>query len=970
MRSRVRARDARTAGGLAIVLIAVLVAAWLVGGGETDDPQRAEEAARRTADAHELAAAASGAAPADAERAPEALPAAVRTAPAAEGDATLPGETLVITGRVVDVQGRGLSQALVLHWPTAIHRAATGLDQSPRWYGVDWTKFVSTRTDADGRFTLATRDEPQERVHMLSAEGGALRVGGVDPGHARPRLLVERDGYATDVVPVNGAHGGLADAGDIVLQAGATLTGRAVDADGAPLARISIAVGGFAADRWYRGEDAELFELRTAQSSGPDGRIRIPGLPAGPLRLHAEPEGYAAVEQEATLAVGEVTDVGDLVFGAGGHLSGRVVDADGRPVPGAELLARYSIGLGVGGADQAAMVWSARVMFGDRMLDQTAVADAQGRFTLTGLLHEMSHVNLLARAPGFDPALEASVQAGTADLLLRLRPQASWRVAVTDAAGAPVPGAAVEAWRWDEAAEWSADCDVVPEGGTFVVRGAGLAATKLRASAPGHAARLESLPALKPGEIRETTVQLVPGCAIAGRVLRDDGQPLARAAVRLALDGYLPFERKIPGVSTDADGRFAFADVEPGAWTLRARATGCLPVLNPIPVEVRDATPIDVEIVLPRGGRIAGVLRDAAGAPVPGALVTAQTRDAATLAFAVAAGGGPAPAEPPRSLSDRAFTDRAGRFALLCLAPGAWELDGDDGATGHASVVVGETVEVELTRAAPPAPPQLRGRVLLAGQPLAGAVVELGDAWAFRFNDETEATATTGPDGVYELTASGAGKHQVRARDAVGPSAPQPVELEWGRVSFVDIELPGGRVAGRVVARGSGEPLADVRVQLALQGNPAAAALGADQRNTESGSDGGFTFERVPDGEYKLTAGGGYCVPPPPVTLQVHDGEPSEVTLETEIGGSVLVVLADPSLWLSMFVSLTPVHGDAAAVRARSGLDGMATLGPVTPGDYDLVILRKDDAAEHVVRRLGVTVVAGETLRVKEVEDG
>src|SRR5688572_22520048 len=168
-RSRVRERDVRTAGGLAIVVIAVLVAAWLLGDSEADSAQRADEAARGTSGAHELAAAASGAAPADAERAPEALPAPVGAELVAQGDAALPGEPLVISGRVVDVQGHGLAQALVLHWPTAIHRAATGRDQPPRWYGVDWTEFVSTRTDADGRFTLATRDEPQERVHMFSS---------------------------------------------------------------------------------------------------------------------------------------------------------------------------------------------------------------------------------------------------------------------------------------------------------------------------------------------------------------------------------------------------------------------------------------------------------------------------------------------------------------------------------------------------------------------------------------------------------------------------------------------------------------------------------------------------------------------------------------------------------------------------------------------------------------------------------
>ena len=103
-----RQRDARTLGGLVVVVVAVLIAAWLLGDGEEDAARRADEAASRASGARDLGDAASGAAPVDAERAAESLPALVGV-PVAEGDGAPPGEPLLITGRVVDVQGQTAS---------------------------------------------------------------------------------------------------------------------------------------------------------------------------------------------------------------------------------------------------------------------------------------------------------------------------------------------------------------------------------------------------------------------------------------------------------------------------------------------------------------------------------------------------------------------------------------------------------------------------------------------------------------------------------------------------------------------------------------------------------------------------------------------------------------------------------------------------------------------------------------------
>jgi hypothetical protein len=175
---------------------------------------------------------------------------------------------------------------------------------------------------------------------------------------------------------------------ELTLSEGVTITGRLVKG-GKPLSVVAVGAAQKERDvRTFVGDfqaatDAQgVFHIRNVPS---DDTFALYGLMSS-LREY----GAVGVREVRTGKNGSVSDVGELELRPGHKLSGRVVLADGKPVPAGTrvLLAREE-------------AWDT----------QQAVVDEEGRFTLTGLPAE--RYTLSVNVPGY----HLSAQNASLDLL-------------------------------------------------------------------------------------------------------------------------------------------------------------------------------------------------------------------------------------------------------------------------------------------------------------------------------------------------------------------------------------------------------------------------------------------------------------------------------------------------------------------------------------------------------------------------
>ncbi len=384
----------------------------------------------------------------------------------------------------------------------------------------------------------------------------------------------------------------------------------------------------------------------TSVRAGPDGAFRFDPPEEGRWLLAAvtapgflpfAPEwGHSPVQLDAR--------AGHSVRGLAVHLVpadeilGRVVDAEGRPAPGAEVRL-----LGAGGE-------AALVSIPDRF---TAGENGEFRFAAPqGAVVE-------ARRPGLAPGrarvdLVVALERRLTVALGPARPAAgepgriAGRVVERDG-GAPLAGALVvaagERGFAPPAAQVTAGAD-----GAFELGGLDPGSYRLTARAEGHAPASASRVATG---ARDVLLALAPGGRLRGCVTDlASGAPVAPFTV-------LVFERRSPLLRVpqssrsfvDASGCWALDDLLPGAAAVVVSAPGFAPS-EEVAVEVPASGEAVADARLERGGRLIGIVRDAeTGAPLEGARLSVEglLAEAASTTIPVLA---------------EATTDAAGRFAL------------------------------------------------------------------------------------------------------------------------------------------------------------------------------------------------------------------------------------------------------------------------------------------------------------------
>jgi len=169
--------------------------------------------------------------------------------------------------------------------------------------GLDFFLFRAVTTDAEGRYTLRgwTRDNGRLGVHVVA------------------------EGYARA-----GRRVGDGGAFDFAMERGDTVVGRLLDTGGRPVPAVYVAaIGSEGQDGWPRTDACWA-------RSGEDGRFVCADLARDfPHRLIATAEGHGRLLHRFAPRDGEAgtIDLGDLVMPPSRTVAGRVIHADGSPVP-------------------------------------------------------------------------------------------------------------------------------------------------------------------------------------------------------------------------------------------------------------------------------------------------------------------------------------------------------------------------------------------------------------------------------------------------------------------------------------------------------------------------------------------------------------------------------------------------------------------------------------------------------------
>jgi protocatechuate 3,4-dioxygenase beta subunit len=247
-------------------------------------------------------------------------------------------------------------------------------------------------------------------------------------------------------------------------------------------------------------------------------------------------------------------------------------------------------------------------------------ADGEFRLVIPGFL---PGARLQAVAAGYHPSPRQYAPAqATRPVELTLDRSASLSGIVVDPEGRPVAGATIEPSpgpKQPASTRWSPPSVFSGRDGRFVLTGLIPRGTyEVNVISEGFARTTVTARTAEPGKaIPEVRVVLDPGRVLSGRVVDEEGRPIAGAELALSMELW---DRR--RASSDETGRFVFKGLNPGIFSLLAKGKGHPQVHLPaveIPTE-RKATDVG-DVVLPDEVAIEGRVTDSRGRPLEGAEV-------------------------------------------------------------------------------------------------------------------------------------------------------------------------------------------------------------------------------------------------------------------------------------------------------------------------------------------------------------
>ena len=790
-------------------------------------------------------------------------------------------------GRVVDAQRKGLSHALV-------------------WLGHDPGRPVLT--DGEGRYRL-----------------GITRGEGV-------WVQAEATGFLTRGQKVETAMGKAAAPGNgapwpgpvLALTAASGLDGWIVDSEGRPVpgAEVTAAV----TDLDQRAQIIRNDPAADRTRSGTDGGFRLARLQAGIRHdLTVVREGFGSrtvtVEWPQILPSSGKPSSGELSVAPerlqiilvplrAAYAFGRVVDLEELPIAGAEVRLRPA------GDERERMHQRALEKALEEEDPFVGISDETGRFELSAL--PSSTVDLVAGAPGFAslvvPGISLPAQGAEIDLgTVVLERGATLGGRVVDPEGVGIAGIGV--WQITELGN-SPNSALGRLGGAppqveTAVDGSfelnDLAAGSqhhLLFHGDGYLTDWRRGVAAPPGE--PLTVVLRAGGKVRGRVIDEQGQPIAegRVAIQPArptvgnLDVHSHSEHARI-VLTDEKGAFEIDTVAPGRYEAEAFATAYQPS-QLLSLEVKAGETLDrVEFVLLRGATLQGWVRTTEGEPVGSARVMVGQPAAITDSEGFYRVEGIPPGDRMVEVRHRIFNRERREIAI---EPGVNTLDMVL-KSGHA--VTGQVLDEEDR-------PVSQVQITLMG--------------GREYHDDS---TTTGADGTFSFPQVAEGTYRLRAtKGGYAPTdLPDAFEIVDAPVEDFEVRLlPGAVIVGEIRGLEIDE-LAQLEI---IAHSPAASG-----RRGQVDYGGRYKIRDLGSGEWQVRASlpGGRREADGWVSIQTSD---REVTLNLEFGsGAVLsgTVLHNGDPLAGALVS-TVGHDVNVSRQVRTDYEGRFEMEDVPLGQY------------------------------------
>ncbi|HEX4960584.1 MAG TPA: carboxypeptidase regulatory-like domain-containing protein [Thermoanaerobaculia bacterium] len=637
-------------------------------------------------------------------------------------------------------------------------RTASGLVVDPRRQPIPGAavRLISTRPKQPfnelqpelGPFGTVTGADGRFRLPHLPAGLFELRIEG-------PELapLPKKE------VAVPGGEG-LVDLGTFTLEGRARIAGWVVDPGDRPVEGVEI---------WVVPKDCvditqALHQASPAAVTGPDGHYELRDRAVGDAeRLRACRKGYVPQEFPAQ---GPASTEPRIGLTPSVHLAGRVMSADGEPLPGTQVIAFPS---GQVASDVITLDPPCPCPFGS-----SALAGAEGTFTLE--LASAGRYDVTANGAGHLrttlPRLHVPRE-GLDGLEIRMDEGTMVSGHVADPEGHPVVGASISLSGPRSFASASSD-----GGGNFLLEGVETGERTAGARHDGFASEERKVQVRSEGTRIDFVLHPAPCLEIRGRVTGPDGAPVAGVLISDSRES----------TASLADGSFRLP-VDPGAHSLLAEKDGFAPMKTE-DVTVADRPVEGVEIRLGYGMTLTGQVLG----------IDPATVDKVSVFLASVMRFREAP------------LDSEGRFEVPSLPPGEWGLlaqAGDRTASERFTPPAGLT-EVVHDLQFPPVS-EIRGRVTgPGGEPIEGASLWLSESRpGVHFQTRTLADGSFAvgvTDGTYTLS--------VRAEGYSGRDAERPIVVAAAPVEDVEIQLgPNVVLSGRLLGMGPDETLQSLQAE-------------------------------------------------------------------------------------------------------------------------------------------------------------